>query len=70
MSPQWDNLRESFELILKGYGLPSEKTKARFIAQGYKDCDKHHIVNDAATLRAFSIRIISSAASYHKLRIF
>lgn len=59
-----------FDLVLKGHGTPSEKDKVLFVARGHTDQDEPYIVHNTATLRAFSIRVILSAAVYHEFRIF
>lgn len=59
-----------FELTLKNYGTPTEKAKGRFNAQGFSDKDKSIVIHDTATLRAASIRLILSAASFHRFRLF
>lgn len=56
--------------VLNDYGTLFEKNKVRFVEQSYKNCDKSHTVHDTATLRAFLIRAVLSAAPYHKFRIF
>lgn len=42
----------TFDLVLKGHGTLSEKTKVRFVAHSHKDREKHYIVHDTAALRA------------------
>lgn len=58
-----------FVLTLKSFGVPDEKAKARYVAQGYDDDDKPYIVHDSSTLRSMSIRLILSIAVLLSFRL-
>lgn len=57
-------------LTLRNHGTPDEKSKVRYIPQGYNDDANPFIVHDTATLRASSIRLILAGAAVLWFRIF
>lgn len=59
-----------FVYTLKNYGAPNETSKARYVAEGFSDEDKPHIVHDTATLRASSVIVVLSTAATHGFKIF
>lgn len=55
-------VRVRFFLTLKSAGMPGQKSKARYVAQGHRDQDKRHMVHNTTSLRQISTRIILSVA--------
>lgn len=59
-----------FLLTLKNCNTPDEKTKVRFVAQGFSDVEKPYMVHDSSTLRISSIRMVLSIAAIKRFRVF
>lgn len=59
-----------FILTLRNHGTPSEKSKVRYVSQGYNHVAKPFIVHDTTTLRASSIILILTGAAVLWFRIF
>lgn len=51
-------------------GSPEKEPKARYVAQGHKDRDKHFIVHNLSTLRQRSTRIVALPSAVCGFRIF
>lgn len=70
LSPDANVLDGRFIYTIKNYGTPSEMAKVRYVAQGYGDQEKPHMVHETSSLRASSTRPILSVAACLQFRVW